>query len=192
MQNLQYLDIDKNVENQISIISNGMYGGGICYNCKNLIKTPVCGPNVDRMSFAYYGCTNLTTAVSGNNVTNMCHAFYDCTKLTTAVCGPSVKDIGHAYNGCPNIQGNCYFYSNNITHVVGCFSRRNTSKMLNIYVQENSKTMNNCLISNTWSLTGSAITWTNDSANKRYYNASANIYIYPVANVHQTKINNGD
>ena len=42
------------------------------------------------------------------------------------------------------------------------------------------------------SITGTDITWTNDSANKRYYNAQANIYIYPVANVEQAKANNGD
>ena len=66
------------------------------------------------------------------------------------------------------------------------------SSMLNIYVQENSTTMNTCLISNIYSLTGSAIEWTNDSANNRYYNTQANIYIYPVANVYQAKVDNGD
>ena len=35
MQNLQYLDIDKNVENQINNICNGWYNGGMCYNCTN-------------------------------------------------------------------------------------------------------------------------------------------------------------
>ena len=34
MQNLQYLDIDKNIENKINVISNGSKDRGICYNCK--------------------------------------------------------------------------------------------------------------------------------------------------------------
>ena len=57
MQNLQYLDIDKNIENKIDVISN------VSTNCKNLIESPVCGPNVTDMTNAYYGCTNLTTSV---------------------------------------------------------------------------------------------------------------------------------
>lgn len=35
MQNLQYLDINKNIENKIDVISNGSWNGGICYNCTN-------------------------------------------------------------------------------------------------------------------------------------------------------------
>ena len=159
--------------------------------CTNL-TTAVCGDNVTSMDSTYLDCTNLTTAVCGDKVTNMCFAYYGCTNLTTAACGPNVTDISYAYRNCTNIQGNSYFYSPNISSIRSCFSGRNTSNMLNIYVQENSTTMNTCLISNTYSLTYSNITWTNDSANNRYYNVSANIYIYPVANVYQAKVDNGD
>ena len=185
------------------------------YYC-NSLTTAVCGPNVTNMSSAYYSCTNLTTAVCGDKVTDMSYAYSDCTNLTTAVCGPNVIYMNGVYFGCtnlttavcgpnvismgyeyiincgtygncPNIQGNSYFYSPNVNVVRGCFYNRNTSNMLNIYVQENSTTMNTCLISNGMSLISSAITWTNDSANKRYYNTSANIYIYPVANVYKAE-----
>ena len=65
--------------------------------------------------------------------------------------------------------------------------------MLNIYVPNNSTTLNTCLAtSRYYSLTGTVKDWTNDSANNRYYNTQANIYIYPVANVEQAKANNGD
>ena len=167
-------------------------------NCTNL-TIAVCGPNVTNMCGAYSKCTNLTIAVCGPNVTNMDSAYKNCTNLTTAVCGPNVTAMGYEYQGnfgayynCPNIQGNSYLYSPNVNVVRDCFRGRNTSNMLNIYVQENSTTMNTCLISNTYSLTGSTITWTNDSTNNRYYNTQANIYIYPVANVYQAKIDNGD
>ena len=154
--------------------------------CTNL-TTAVCGPNVTNMYSAYRNCTNLTTAVCGDNVTDMSSAYDNCKSLTTAVCGPNVTRMSYAYNNCTNIQGDTYFYQPNISSIGRCFYNRNTSNMLNIYVQENSKTMNTCLISNTYSLTGSAITWTNDSTNKRYYNTSANIYIYPVANVYKAE-----
>ena len=165
MRNLQYLDIDKNIENKIDMISNGYSSGALCSSCINLINRAICGDKVTYMVYVYQNCTNLTTAVCGNNVTNM----------------------SYAYNNCTNIQGDTYFYQPNISSIGRCFYNRNTSNMLNIYVQENSKTMNTCLISNTYSLTGSAITWTNDSTNKRYYNTSANIYIYPVANVYKAE-----
>ena len=65
--------------------------------------------------------------------------------------------------------------------------------MLNIYVPNNSTTLNTCLAtSRYYSLTGTAIAWTNDSTNNRYYNTQANIYIYPVTNVEQSKTDNGD
>ena len=65
--------------------------------------------------------------------------------------------------------------------------------MLNIYVPNNSTTLNTCLATYEYqSLTGTAISWTNDSTNNRYYNTQANIYIYPVTNVEQSKTDNGD
>ena len=143
MKNLQYLDIDKSIENQINVICNSVWSRSVCYNCRGLIKSAICGDNVTYM--------------------------------------------GGAYRGCTNIQGDTYFYSSNISSIGNCFYNRNTSNMLNIYVQENSTTMNTCLINNTDSITGSSITWTNDSTNNRYYNTSANIYIYPVANVYKAK-----
>ena len=117
----------------------------------------------------------------------MSSAYDGCTNLTTAVCGDKVTNMSSAYRGCTNIQGDTYFYSSNISSIGDCFYNRNTSNMLNIYVQENSTTMNTCLINNADSITGSAITWTNDSTNKRYYNTQANIYIYPVANVYKAE-----
>ena len=101
MQNLQYLDIDKSVEEKINIISNGR--DGICYRCSKLIKTAVCGNNVIDMSNAYNTCTNLTTAVCGSNVTNMSNAYNTCTNLTTAACGNNVIDMGYAYSNCTNL-----------------------------------------------------------------------------------------
>jgi len=64
--------------------------------------------------------------------------------------------------------------------------------MLNIYVLKDSISMNTCLINNTSSMIGNTITWTNDTANNRYYNTVENIYIYPVSNVEQARINNGE
>ena len=164
---------------------------GAYYVCTNL-TTAVCGPNVTNMSNAYIGCTNLTTAVCGPNVTDMKFAYSSCSNLITAACGPNVTDMNRAYFASPKIQGNAYFYSNNVRSVDNCFNRRNTNNILNIYVHLNTRSMNECLTQSYDTLTGSAITWTNDSTNNRYYNTQANIYIYPVANVYQAKVDNGD
>jgi hypothetical protein len=65
--------------------------------------------------------------------------------------------------------------------------------MLNIYVPSGSKTLTRCTgTSANYSLTGTDITWTNDTTNSRYYNTAYNIYIYPVANVAAAKTANGD
>ena len=128
----------------------------------------------------------------------------ECVKLVTAIFGPNVCYITEnspyywlgntrgAYAECPNIQGNTYLYTNNIKSADCCFKGRNVTNMLNIYLPENSQTLNSFLVSNKMSLIGAEITWTDDSTNKRYYSPEANIYIYPVANVEQAKIDNGD
>lgn len=42
------------------------------------------------------------------------------------------------------------------------------------------------------SLTGNSVTWTEDTINNRYYDKSSNIYIYPVDNVAEARLANGD
>ena len=169
-------------------VTNMNQAYGFCTN----LTTAVCGNNVTDMAYAYYNCTNLTTAVCGDNVTSMVSTYNNCQNLTTAVCGDNVTNMAYAYKNCRNIQGNTYFYSNNISNVKSCFYNRNTSNMLNIYVPSGSTTLTRCLYTNTYSLVGAAITWTNDTANNRYYNATRNIYIYPVDNVAAAREANGD
>lgn len=175
MKNLRTLELKGDMLNSIRIMGNDRYECGMCWNCTNL-TTAVCGPNVISMHNTYFGCTNLTTAVCGPNVTSL---------------GGWSVNMG-AYYSCFNIHGNMYMRSNNINSVWGCFGERNVMNSLNIYVELGSKSLNTCLITNSYSLTGNKITWTNDSTNNRYYNTQANIYIYPVANVEQAKTNNGD
>jgi hypothetical protein len=160
------------------------------YECYNLTGSPICGHNVTNMSYAYHSCKNLTgSPVCGSNVTNMHNAYYECQNLTgTPVCGDNVTDMSYAYYSCRNLSSNGYFYSNKIANVRSCFGNRDTSKRLNLYVPANSTTLNTCL-GTTYevSLTGGSITWTDSVAtNGCYYNATRNIYIYPVANVAQT------
>jgi len=173
-------------------------------NCYNLTSA-ACGPNVDRMWCSYHNCISLTMPACSNSVTNMIGTYSGCTNLTTAIFGPnvniigsdsnffsfSVRDLG-TYGNCYNVRGNTYLYTNDIKEVRYCFGGRNTMNILNIYVPASSTTLNSCLKTNELSLIGANITWTNDSTNNRYYNTSANIYIYPVSNVEQAKIDNGD
>lgn len=162
---------------------------GAYENCTNLI-TAVCGDSVQQMEMAYFKCSNLTTPVCGDNVQQMGYAFAHCTNLTTAVCGPNVIGIGYAYYNCPNISGNVYFYSNSITNVRNCFYGHNTSNRLNIYVHAGTTTNTYIHRSNVQSLVGATVTWTNKGTYQ--YNATRNIYIYPVANVEEARIANGD
>lgn len=179
--------------------------------CMSLTGSPVCGPNVIDMYETYNFCTNLTgqpvcgnkvvnmsnayqysgvtgQPVCGPNVTNMHSAYYYCTDLTgSPICGPNVTNMYETYYSCTNLSSNGYFYSNKVTNVYSCFGGRNTNKRLNLYVPANSTTLNSCLRNTaSTSLTGTSITWTNSvAANGYHYNATRNIYIYPVANVEQ-------
>ena len=100
------------------------------------------------MGYAYRWCSNL----SGN-----------------PACGPKVTNMAYTYGDCPNIYGDGYLY--NVTNAVSCFAGRNTSRRLNIYTYiPTTFTSQN--------ITGSALTWTEDTTNKCWYNTTANIYVY--------------
>jgi hypothetical protein len=184
-----------------------MYGA--YHNCYNLTGSPVCGENVTNMDAAYYLCSNLTgSPVCGENVTSMSGAYYGCRNLTgSPICGNNVTHAGAnfsapahsggittecrgAYQNCTSLGPNGYFYSNKIVSAIRCFSGRNVSNRLNLYVPMNSTTLNTCLWNNTSSLVGANITWTNDATNNHYYNTQYNIYIYPVENVEQARLEN--
>ena len=139
--------------------------------------------------------TNLTgSPICGDKVANMSHAYMNCYKLNgSPVCGLNVTDMGDTYLNCPNLYGNMYMYSPSVSNVQRCFYGRNTSNMLNIYVTVNSTSQTTLMnYTNTYSLVGADCTWTDDTADNRYYNTASNIYIYPVENVAAARAANGD
>lgn len=151
--------------------------------------------SVTIISNTYSGCSNLTgSPVCGNNVVNMHKAYYCCNNLTgSPVCGEKVNDVAHTYWNCVNLHGNSYFYSPNIDRAIGCFYGRNTLNILNIYIPTNSTSLTTLLNNNTFSIVGTEITWTDDTAtNGCYYNTQYNIYIYPVEDVATARMANGD
>lgn len=164
------------------------------YSCYNLTGSPVCGDNVINMSGTYHSCTNLTgSPVCGNNVVNMSYAYYKCYHLTTAIFSEKVNNVAYAYESCPNIQGNVYISSTTVNNARNVFSGRNVSNRLNIYVPSTGTTLTMFTYTNIASITGTSITWTDDTiTNGCYYNTTQNIYIYPVANIEQARIANGD
>ena len=44
--------------------------------------------------------------------------------------------MSNTYRNCKNLTGDMYMYSNNVSNVRNCFRNRNTSRRLNIYVQD--------------------------------------------------------
>ena len=89
-----------------------------------------------------------------------------------------------------NLSGNAYFYSPSVSNMTKCFYYRTATNRLNIYVVANSTTNTTIHYSNTSSIVGNAITWSNTGSYQ--YNTRYNIYIYPVANVIASRVANGD
>ena len=164
--------------------------------CTRLTGSPVCGSKVTNMSYAYYNCTSLTgPPVCGNSVTTMAYAYYRCTNLTgPPACGSKVTNMLDAYLNCKNLSGNAYFYSSSVSKMTYCFGgRNNCNKRLNIYVTAGSKTNTQLHYNNTYSISlinKAKITWTDNGTCQ--YNTQYNVYIYPVSNVAQARIDNGD
>jgi hypothetical protein len=81
-----------------------------------------------------------------------------------------------------------YVYSNYITNAYRCFYGKSSNNRLNIYINKNTNSLNTFLSESSFSIIGNTITWTNDFANNVYYNTTSNIYIYPVTNVHLSRL----
>ena len=147
------------------------------------------------MARAYDSCYNLTgNPVCGNNVTNMAYTYHRCYNLTgSPVCGENVTSMVMAYHNCRNLAGNTYVYSDNISNIASCFNGRYNTSALNIYVNNGTTSLTTLLTSNSNSMVGLKITWADDTVtNGYYYNTYYNIYIYPVENVHNARIANGE
>ena len=153
------------------------------YNCKNLTGSPACGPNVIDMSSAYYCCQNLIgQPVCGSNVTNMNSTYRDCYNLTGPVfIGQNVTYISNAFNGCNNITNcNVYVTSSKVDYVSNSFY---SSNGLDIYVPENSQTLN--AFSQSSSGIRGWVSWTWNNTGNYYYNNSYNFRIIPINDVVQ-------
>ena len=185
MKNLQSVSLP----NSVNFLANTFS------SCLSLNMSPWCGNNVTNMMNAYDSCYNLTgSPVCGNNVTDMSSTYAKCSNLTgSPICGDNVTNMLSAYKNCYNLASNAYFYSNQITNVMNCFYGWPNTKYLNLYIPVNSTSLTTALISNTYSMVGAEITWTDDVAtNGCYYNIQYNIYIYPVENVAAARTANGD
>ena len=157
------------------------------HNCYNLTGSPICGPNVINMLNTYTNCHNLTgSPVCGDNVTDMRNTYANCYNLTgSPVCGSNVINMLNTYYNCYNLmKGDAYFYSKNVINTTGCFYGKSGSNILNIFVYNNSTTLNHLLYTNTKSIFGQSCSWSNNlSSNGYYYCSAKNVYIYPVENI---------
>ena len=161
-------------------------------NCSNLTGSPVCTDKVKAMTFTYYNCFNLTgQPVCGNNVGNFAYAYKNCYNLNGfGIIGPNVTCADNAYANCSNLQSNAYVFSNMIISngMNNCFLK-DDSKRMNVFIPDigfNStyNTIAACRMTTNSIVGGTIAVWTN-GANNSFYNATRNIYIYPVNNVVQ-------
>lgn len=167
-----------------------MYHGRV-----NLIGSPVCGPNVTNMDYSYCHCNNLVgDPVCGQNVITMNGTYYGCTNLNgCATCGPNVIHMSSTYTNCVNLAENAYFHSPNIEYVGGCFAGKDKSKRLNIYVPADSVTLSSCISEDyAFSLVSQQMIWAYNQNENYYVNDLYNIRVYPINNITQKRIDNGD
>ena len=182
---------------------------GTYQNCHNLTGSPICGNNVTSMRYTYSNCYNLTgSPTCGDKVTDMAGTYSDCYNLTGSpmcgdnvvymvntyvncynlngnfTCGPNIINMNYAFYKCNNLGGNGYIYSYQVQNARNCFGGKNNSIRLNLFVHKSSTTAFTFMRTNTYSLVGANITWTND--NNCFYNTIYNIYLYQVDNVYNT------
>lgn len=106
MQNLQYLNIDKNIEDKINKIGTIDQNRGICHNCNNLIERAICGPNVKYTYAAFYNCINLTNVTLSEGMSTITeNTFRFCSSLTNIVFPSTIQTIENdAFYDCRNMS----------------------------------------------------------------------------------------
>ena len=162
------------------------------YNCNELTSVSYYGRSTTNMMEAYYNCSNIKNSPSyGPNVVDMSSAFVNCTNLTGyATVGNSAVNLYNTFYGCKNLKSNAYIFSEHVQNAKQCFGGRNSLKRLNLYVPDNSITRATVLSQTINSVLGFGMSYTYDSLNNFYYNTTQNIYVYPVDNVVQTRLDN--
>jgi hypothetical protein len=96
------------IPNSVTIIGSYAF-----YGCTGLTSVTIPNSVTSIWERAFYGCTGLTSVTIPNRVTSIGgYTFYGCTGLTNVTIGNSVKSIGYdAFYGCSGLQG-VYFLGN--------------------------------------------------------------------------------
>lgn len=202
--NCSYSFADCNNLNQPIVLPNNLTESiRTFYNCQNFNQNIFIPSKITNSSEMFYNCWNLRT-VSGsfNNITAANEMFRNCKNMTisgSTVCFKKAKNIAHifsncdgnllsgktfifnnatnvqnAFNGCGSIGGDFYF-DGHAPNTKNLFRGSDGSRRINIY------TYNNYFFRNTTasgSITGTAISYTKNTANSCIYNVMYNIYIY--------------
>lgn len=167
---------------------------GVYKNCRNLTGGPVIAARAEDMSYAYYGCTNITGQPQIGN-TNLCgnmeYAYYMCSSLNgTYVVPVNVINLVSAYEGCSNMKSSTIGlttpeYGNGLVNMANCFKGKGENVYINIKTHS-SNVWNNWLHtygnSGENSITGNNFNWVNDPSGQRFFNMEEGILVYYNAN----------
>lgn len=149
--NMQSFFKDCNKFNQPVTISNSATTISACFQqCKNFNQPVNIPSRVTNMAFCFQNCHNFNQPVNiPNSVVHIGRCFHDCTAFASIIrvaCNPSLN-------------------------VFGLLQNTAQSKVRTIITDNTSK----FLVTNTQSIVGASIIWTQDGDN--YYNTAYNIYI---------------
>ena len=158
-----------------------------CYNLNQPVTIPASVTNASSM---FSLCYNLNQPVTiPNNVANIAYMFSECHSLNQPALIPaSATNIVMMFGNCASFGSNVYVFPTNLTRqkVAYMFNNCNNQLLKRIFTNN---TYTFIGTTTTQSVTGKAITWTQDGAN--YYNTDFNIYIHNVANPYSV-LNNAD
>jgi hypothetical protein len=174
--------------NQPVIIPNSVTNAVSMFSSCNNFNQPVTIPNsITNAAYMFSGCTNFSQPVTiAEDVTSVFRMFFNCSSFNQPVIIPnSVTNAMTMFNSCKSFGSNIYWYTNTQkTATRNMLANCNNSLAKHIFTN-NTNAFNGTASSN--SITGKAMTWTQDGAN--YYNTAYNIYIHNVANPY-TILNN--
>lgn len=158
------------------------------YKCSRFNQPITIPDSVTVTEEMFSGCSNFNKPITiPDSVTNAVSMFANCRNFNQPVIIPNnVRNTYGILLNCVNFGGNVYVYPANLTRqsVAYMFNKCNNQLQKHIFTND-TNVFNGTSASQ--SITGTAITWTQDGDN--YYNTDFNIYIHNVANPY-TVLNN--
>lgn len=163
----------------VTVAGGISYGMNTFMNCQNFNSTVTVGGIIVNAYGMFNNCIRFNRPVEIKAYT-MQNAFHNCRNFNAPVAIRYAYNLHSCFKNCNNMAQNITLFGNGMSgyYMTNFLYGKNNAKRINLFVQPNCNINTYAQVANTYSMFGSAVTWTQDPDNSCFYNATRNVYVY--------------